>query len=95
MNGRDLLFILTHLFRKKGNPVQVEDAIEFICFRCRYGRPSQVRRMLTMALQRKLISREEDSIKAEFLYDRQILSPNLGEIMRDKLDVGRDLEPMS
>ncbi len=48
-----------------------------------------------MALQRKLISREEDSIKAEFLYDRQILSPNLEEIMRDKLDVGRDLEPMS
>ncbi len=95
MNGRDLLLILTYLFRKKGNPVRVEDAVEFISFRCRIGRPSQVRRALTMAIGNEMITRTEDSIKAEFLYDRQILSPNLVEIVRDKLNVSIDLEPMN
>jgi hypothetical protein len=95
MNGRDLLLILTHLFRKKGNPVLVEDAVEFISFRCRYGRPSQVRRMLTMAIGNEMITRTEGSIKAEFLYDRQILSPNFAEIVKDKLKVSQNLEPMS
>lgn len=94
MNGKDLLLILTHLFRKKGNPVRVEDAVEFISFRCRYGNPSQVRRMLTMAIGSEMISRDDDSIKAEFLFDRQILSPNLAEIMRDKMNVSKDLEPI-
>ncbi|MFX1606909.1 MAG: hypothetical protein ACFFDD_13525 [Promethearchaeota archaeon] len=83
MNGRDLLLILTHLFRKKGNPVQVEDAVEFISFRCRFGRPSQVRRMLTMAIDNGMVSRNQDSLKAEFLYDRQILIPNLLHALGD------------
>jgi hypothetical protein len=95
MNGRDLLLILTHLFRKKGNPVRVEDAVEFISFRCRYGSPSQVRRMLTMALGNEMIVRDADLIKAEFLYDKQILSPNLVEMLRDRLNVDKDIEPMS
>ncbi len=95
MNGRDLLLILTHLFRKKGNPVRVEDAVEFISFRCRYGVPSQVRRMLTMAIGNEMISRNEDSVKAEFLFDRQILSPNIVEILRDKMIVSNNLEPIS
>jgi hypothetical protein len=95
MNGRDLLLILIHLFRKKGNPVQVEDAVEFISFRCRYGNPSQMRRLLTMAIGNEMISRNEDSVKAEFLFDRQILSPNIVEILKDKMIVSKDLEPIS
>jgi hypothetical protein len=94
MNGRDLLLILTHLFRKKGNPVRIEDAVEFISFRCRYCSPSRVRRMLTIAKGNEMIVRDDDSIKAEFLYDKQILSPKLAELLRDKLDVGKDIEPM-
>lgn len=94
MNGRDVLLILTHLFRKKGNPIQVEDAIEFISFRCRYGQPSQIRRMLTMAIDNEMISRYEDSIKAEFLFDQQVLSPNLAEILRNNLSVSNDIEPI-
>jgi hypothetical protein len=94
MNGRDLLLILTHLFRKKGNPVQVEDAVEFISFRCRYGSPSQVRRMLTMAVSNELISRAENSLKAEFLYDRQNLGPNLTSALCDKVRIESQIEPM-
>ncbi len=94
MNGRDVLLILTHLFRKKGNPIQVEDAIEFISFRCRYGQPSQIRRMLTMAIDNEMISRYEDSIKAEFLFDRQLLSPNLVEILKNNLNLSNDIEPI-
>ncbi|MHA2025499.1 MAG: hypothetical protein ACW98U_06315 [Candidatus Thorarchaeota archaeon] len=94
MNGRDLLLILTHLYRKKGNPVLIEDAVEFISFRCRYGSPSKVRRMLTLATGNEMIAREADSIKAEFLYDKQVLSPNLVDILKDRLDVESDIEPM-
>jgi len=95
MNGRDLLLILTHLFRKKGNPVRIEDAVEFISFRCRYGCPSQVRRMLTVASGNEMIAKDSDSIKAEFLYDKQILSPNLVEMLKNRLSVEKDIEPMS
>jgi hypothetical protein len=94
MNGRDLLLILTHLFRKKGNPVQIEEAVEFISFRCRYGRPSQVRRMLTMAVSNKMISRVEGSITAEFLYDRQSLSPNLASALCDKIRIETEIDQM-
>lgn len=94
MNGRNLLLILTHLFRKKGEPVRVEDAVEFISFRCRYGSPSQVRRLLTMAMNNEMISRAEDSLKAEFLYDRQNLSPNLASVLYGKVRIDSDIEPM-
>ena len=77
------------------NPVQVEDAVEFISFRCRYGRPSQVRRMLTMAITNELISRSDDSLKAEFLFDRQNVTPNLTSALSDKVRVESDIEPMS
>jgi hypothetical protein len=94
MNGRDLLLILTHLFRKKGNPVRIEDAVEFISFRCRYGAPTKVRRMLTVGTQNDMIDRDEDWIKAKFLYDKQILSPNLVEILKENFTIGNDVEPM-
>ncbi len=95
MNGRDLLLILTHLFRKKGNPVRVEDAVEFISFRCRYGKPSLVRRMLTMAVNNEMITRVEDSIRAGFLFDNQSLSPNLVALLYERLSVNHEINPMS
>jgi hypothetical protein len=94
MNGRDLLLILAHLFRIKGNPVQVEDAVEFISFRCRYSHPSQARRMLTMAVTNEMVSRVKDTLKAEFLFDRQVLPLNLASILSDKVKVDSDIEPM-
>jgi hypothetical protein len=85
MKGKDLLLILAHLFRKKGNQVQIEDAVEFLSFRCRISRPSVVRKIFSLATEYEMISIEDDSIKAEFLYDRQILSPNLVEKLKGSL----------
>jgi hypothetical protein len=78
----------------KGNPVQVDDAVEFISFRCRYGQPSQVRRMLTMAVTNEMVSRIKDSLKAEFLFDRQVLPLNLASILSDKVKIDSSVEPM-
>jgi hypothetical protein len=94
MNGRDLLLILAHLFRMKGNPVQIEDAVEFISFRCRYSQPSQVRRMLTMAITNGMVSRNNKILKAEFLFDRQKLPPNLISILSDDIKIDSNVEPM-
>ena len=94
MNGRDLLLILTHLFRKRGNPVQIEDAVEFISFRCRYGSPSQIRRMFTMAIENEMISRTEDRIRAEFLYDKQDLNPNLMSALNGKVRIDSSIDMM-
>ncbi len=94
MNGRDLLLILTHLFRNRGNPVQIEDAVEFLSFRCRYGRPSQIRRLLTMAVNNEMVSRNGNSVNAEFLYDRQNLSPNLASALVDSVRIENTIEPM-
>ena len=94
MNGRDLLLILTHLFRMRGNPVQIEDAVEFISFRCRYSQPSHVRRMLTMAMTNGMVSRNKNTLKAEFLFDRQKLSPNLVSILSDYIKIDSNVEPM-
>jgi hypothetical protein len=94
MNGKDLLLILSHLFRKKGDPVRVEDAVEFISFRCRYGRPSQVRRLFTMAIDNEMITRSEDSLKAEFLFDRQYLTPNLAAELNDKISISSEIKPI-
>jgi hypothetical protein len=77
MNGRDMILILAHLFRKKGKQVHIEDAIHFLSFGCRYGSPSHVRRMFTLALENELISRNGDIISAEFLYNDQLLPPNM------------------
>ena len=94
MNGRNLLLILAHLFRMKGNPVLVEDAVEFISFRCRYSEPSKVRCMLTMAVTNEIISRNKNTLKAEFLFDRQELPPNLASILSDDIKIDSNVEPM-
>jgi hypothetical protein len=50
--------------------------------------------MLTMAVSNELISRTEDSLKAEFLYDRQNLAPNLTSAFYDKVRIESQIEPM-
>ncbi|MHA1768283.1 MAG: hypothetical protein ACTSV3_00320 [Candidatus Thorarchaeota archaeon] len=93
MKGRDMLMILAHLFRKRGREVNIEDAVRFLSFQCRYGRPTEVRRMLTLALNHEMISREGDHIRAEFLYHQQYLAPDMATTMR--VQVSNSVEPMS
>jgi hypothetical protein len=94
MNGRDMLLVLTHLFRKKGSPVSVIDAVVFLSFRCRYGAPTHVRKMLTKALMNEMISKKDNSILAEFIYNKQTLPLNLTSALQDKIRFGEDVEPI-
>ena len=90
-----MLLILAHLFRKKGgDTVSIEDAVEFLSFRCRYGTPTNIRRMLTAALENDLISREGNNIHAEFLFGKQSIPLNQTTSLRDKVLVEGEYEPM-
>ena len=94
MNGKDILLVLAHLFRSRGPLVSIESAVECISFRWRYGSPSNIRRMLTLALNNELISREGENIKAEFLFDHQDISPNLAYYLGGKDQVESEIEPI-
>jgi hypothetical protein len=94
MNGRDMLLVLTHLFRKKGDKVPIDTAIEFLSFDCRYGHPTNIRRMLSSALENDMISRDGDIIKAAFLYDKQQLPLNLTAALKDKVRFNDDVTPL-
>ena len=94
MNGKDILLILTHLFRKKGKTIHITDAVTYLSFSCRYGTPSNIRRMLTIALQNAMISRNKDKISAEFLFDKQVLNPNLTQILNEKVIVESNIEEL-
>jgi hypothetical protein len=92
MNGKDILLVLAHLFRSRGPIVSIEDAVECLSFRWRYGSPSNIRRILTLALNKELISREGENIKSEFLFDHQEISPNLPHHLVGKAQVGSEIE---
>jgi len=94
MNGRDVLLILAHLFRKRGGPVTVEEAVELLSFKWRFGTPSNVRRLLTVALQNDLISRDGELLSPVFLFDRQVLGPDLVGKLQDSIVVDARFDPM-
>ena len=91
MNGRNLLLILTHLFRNKGPNPTIDDAVGFLSFKCRYGTPSNIRRMLTLAIENEMISIKEGHITPEFHYDKQHLSPNQTVNFEEKVIVDESL----
>jgi len=94
MNGRDMLLVLAHLFRKNGKQVAIEDSVHFLSFSCRYGQPTDVRKLLSTALNNEMISREGNSIKAEFLYDKQHLPLNLSAALKDKVRFKEGIQPL-
>ncbi|MHA2118803.1 MAG: hypothetical protein ACW98J_07775 [Candidatus Thorarchaeota archaeon] len=94
MNGREVLLILAHLFRTKGNRITVDDAVKFLSFNCRYGKPSNIRRLLSIALDNEMISMNGDQIMAEFMYDLQNLSPNQAAILRRHVIFKDSIEPL-
>ena len=94
MNGRDMLLVLAHLFRKKGDQVSIDDAIQFLSFNCRYGLPSDIRRLLSTALTNEMISLDESTIKAEFLFNKQHLPLNLTAALGDKVRFKGDVQPL-
>ena len=94
MNVREALLILSHLFRKRGSPVLIDEAVEYLSFKWRYGKPSSIRRLLTFALQNELISREGNFINSEFLYDRQVPSPNQTDDYKKGIRIGNIYEAL-
>ncbi|MHA1862380.1 MAG: hypothetical protein ACTSWA_01325 [Candidatus Thorarchaeota archaeon] len=94
MNGRDMLLVLAHLFRKQGSQVSIENAVQFLSFSCRYGKPTDVRKLLSTALNNEMISREGDSIKSEFLFEKQYLPLNLSTALEDKVKFKEQIEPL-
>jgi len=94
MNGRDMLLVLAHMFRKLGREVTIDDAIHFLSFNCRYGYPTNVRRLLSAALENEMISRDGKNIKAEFLFDKQHLPLNLSTALGNKVEFKDDVTPL-
>ncbi|MHA1936098.1 MAG: hypothetical protein ACXAEN_25740 [Candidatus Thorarchaeota archaeon] len=92
MNGTHILLILSHLFRKRGSLVSIDDAVECLSFGWRYGKPSNIRRMLTIALENEMITLSDDMIAPNFLYDRQILSPNQSAFLVDRVEIEDTIE---
>ena len=92
MNGRTILLILSHLFRNKGDQLSVDEAVEFLSFKCRYGTPSNIRRMLTLAIDNEMISLKDGIISPEFLYDKQALSVNQAAELEGKVVVSESIK---
>lgn len=89
-----MLLVLAHLFRKRGNFVFIDDAISFLSFQCRYGPPTDIRKLLAIALKNGMISFEKNRLIAEFLYDKQVLPLNLSYTLEDKIRFNEDIEPL-
>lgn len=47
-----------------------------------------------MAIDNGMIARSEDLLKAEFLFDRQYLAPNLASALNDKISISSEIDPM-
>ena len=94
MNGKTILLILAHLFRKKGEHPSIDDAVEMLSFKCRYGTPSNIRRMLTLAIENEMITLKDGHLSPEFLYDKQNLSPNQAANLEDKVVVSETVKPL-
>ena len=94
MNGREVLLIMAHLFRTKGDQTTIEDAVRFLSFKCRYGKPSNIRRLLSVALNNEMISRNGNQIVAEFIYDLQKISPNQVAILGRHVRFKNSVEPL-
>lgn len=94
MNGRDLILILAHLFRTFGPEVSIEDAVEFLSFKCHYGPPLEIRKALSMALQKEMISKKGNTIRASFIYDTQRLTVGKLAKLENRIRVDGDFQPM-
>ncbi len=56
--------------------------------------PTDVRRLLSAALKNEMISRDENKIKAEFLFDKQNLPLNLSSALENKVRFTETIEPL-
>ncbi len=74
--------------------MEIEEAVSFLSFRCRLGRPSDIRRLLTIALENEMVNREGNSIKAGFLYEKQELPIDLVAAFGGPVRMNSEKKPM-
>jgi hypothetical protein len=86
--------LLSHLFRKRGPEVSIQEAVDLLSFCWRYAPPSDIRKMLSLALQNEMIKRQGDMIHAEFVYGNQFLPPNLQSDLGGRLRVDGEASPL-
>jgi len=89
-----MLLMLAHMFRRLGPRLRIDDAVEFLSFRCRFGRPTEIRKMLALAEQREMISRHGEEIQAEFLFDRQAIPPTIVSTLENAVKIRDEVSPM-
>ncbi|MFW9920787.1 MAG: hypothetical protein ACFFED_14375 [Candidatus Thorarchaeota archaeon] len=94
MNGKHILLMLAHLFRKYGSIITIEDAVHALSFQWRYGNPTKVRKILSLAKQQEMISVMEGRIRAEFLFDSQSLEPNQAMILSRQDFTNHEVDPL-
>ena len=94
MNGKHILLMLAHLFRKYGKTIPIEDAVHILSFQWRYANPTTIRKILTLAEENEMISISGDAIEAEFLYDSQILKPNQVTTISQQAFAAKDVSPL-
>ncbi|MHA1908899.1 MAG: hypothetical protein ACW98Y_16475 [Candidatus Thorarchaeota archaeon] len=94
MHGKYILLMLSHLFRKCGEQVNLDDAVYRLAFDWRYGTPSNIRRLLALANENEMISYSQGIIKAEFLFSTQQLDPNQADILSRQVKSVSGIEPL-
>ncbi len=94
MQGKYILLMLAHLFRKCGEQIELTESVYRLAFVWRYGSPTNIRRLLTLAREKQLISYEDGIIKAEFVYTAQILDPNQSDIISNEIISNQNIEPL-
>ncbi|MFW9848539.1 MAG: hypothetical protein ACFFF4_05330 [Candidatus Thorarchaeota archaeon] len=94
MQGKYILLMLAHLFRKCGEQVELAESVYRLAFVWRYGAPTNIRRLLTIAREKQLISYENGYIKAEFVYTVQKLDPNQSDIVSNEIMSNQNIEPL-
>ena len=94
MKGKHILLMLVHLFRKCGSSIEIDEAVYQLAFKWRYGPPTNIRRLLTVAQENELISINGRYIKAEFLYDLQELNPNQADTLSKQSAISSTVDPL-
>ena len=86
--------MLVHLFRKCGQSVDIDEAVYNLAFTWRYGPPTTIRKLLTIAQENDLISINGKQINAEFLFNTQDLNPNQADILSREVSINSSVKPL-
>jgi hypothetical protein len=94
MQGKYILLMLAHLFRKCGEQIELDTAVYKLSFVWRYGAPTVIRKILALAVNSEMISYSDGMIKAEFIFSSQRLDPNQADVLINKVKTVSNTDPL-